>query len=98
MNDGDAYLLARLVSAVFGRRNPSCGLAAFVLIVVGVIALFLLRAKSLDDVAFPVIALGFLAALGLGQAVRYSRRRSVIEPEPRDVDGESRQPPPRSDT
>lgn len=79
MTDGDAYLVARLVSAVFGRRRPSCAIAFFVLIVLGVIGVLLARADSLNEVAFPLIALSFLAALGVVEAVRRLRLRGDMD-------------------
>ena len=65
MDEGEGYLLARVLSALF-RGRPSCAIGVSLLIMLIVIGAMLLQAESLDDVLFPVMALAFILVVALG--------------------------------
>jgi hypothetical protein len=77
--EGEGYLLARLLTALFGRERLGCAYAVFVAIILLLIAILFVRAESLDDMAFPIIALIFILAYILVDGIHMIRRRSISD-------------------
>jgi len=78
MIDHDAaHILARLLIAIFGAKRASWGYAVFVSIILLAFAVAILQAESPQDAAFSVVALIFIVACVIIDAIYFIRRNSI---------------------
>lgn len=94
MNQDDGYILARVLSALFKKR-PFLAYAIFDSILVIVLCVFLIRAKTPDERVFPILGLAFVLIAMMVQFVQLTGRERALNLQMKDkeTDQGDKEPP-----